>query len=174
MGSYLVTAAILVCALSATAVLAEDVPQPSAPPTTSTAPQYGEGTWQSTSLSQDIQGALGKEVRNRTGENLGRIVDILVDKSGQVRAAVMDFGGFLGVGSRKIVVDWGALHFASGDQGDQITADLTRDQVKEAPEYKNGQPVVILETRTSSCSIVSVSRSNLTQPVGDFVLTEPN
>jgi len=141
MGSYLVTTAILVCTL--TAVLAENVPQPSAP-TTSTAPQYGEGTWQSISLSQDIQGALGKEVRNGTGENLGRIVDILVDKSGQVRAAVMDFGGFLGVGSRKIVVDWGALHFASGDQGDQITADLTRDQVKEAPEYKTGQPVVIL------------------------------
>jgi PRC-barrel domain len=147
MRCYPITAAILACALPATAVLAEDVPQPSGTPTTSTAPQYGEGTWQSTLLSQDVQGALGKEVWNGAGENLGRIVDILVDKSGQVRAAVMDFGGFLGVGSRKIVVDWGALHFASGDQGNQITADFTRDQVKEAHEYKTGKPVVTLGSK---------------------------
>ena len=42
---------------------------------------------------------------------MGRIVDVLVDRSGQVRAAIIDFGGFLGVGSRKIAVDWNALHF---------------------------------------------------------------
>ena len=27
------------------------------------------------------------------------------------RAAIIDFGGFLGVGSRKIAVAWQALHF---------------------------------------------------------------
>ena len=42
---------------------------------------------------------------------MGRIVDVLVDRSGEVRAAIIDFGGFLGVGSRKIAVDWDALHF---------------------------------------------------------------
>ena len=42
---------------------------------------------------------------------MGRVVDIVVDSAGQVRAAVIDFGGFLGVGSRKIAVDWNALHF---------------------------------------------------------------
>ena len=42
---------------------------------------------------------------------MGRIVDVIVDRSGQVRAAIIDFGGFLGVGSRKIAVDWNALHF---------------------------------------------------------------
>jgi hypothetical protein len=43
---------------------------------------------------------------NRHSEDMGRIVDVIVDRSGQVRAAVIDFGGFLGVGSRKIAVDW--------------------------------------------------------------------
>ena len=67
-----------------------------------------------------------------------------VDQDGQVRAAVIDFGGFLGVGSRKIVVDWRALHFAPADQPDRISLDLTRDQLSAAPEYKAGQPVVVL------------------------------
>jgi hypothetical protein len=147
MRGYLLTAAILaasVCALPAAAPLAEDIHQPWAAPTTSTNPHYGEDTWQSILLSHDVQGALGKEVRSGAGENLGRIVDVLVDQGGQVRAAVIDFGGFLGVGSRKIVVDWGALHFAPAQERDRITLGLTRDQVSAAPEYKAGRPIVVL------------------------------
>ena len=49
--------------------------------------------------------------QRRPNEDMGHIVDVIVDRSGTVRAAVIDFGGFLGVGSRKIVVDWNALHF---------------------------------------------------------------
>jgi PRC-barrel domain len=94
--------------------------------------------------NQEVQGVLGKEVRSIAGEDMGRIVDILVDGSGQIRAAVIDFGGFLGVGSRRIVVDSNALHFAPSRKPDRITADLTRDQVKAAPEYKEGKPVVVI------------------------------
>ena len=149
MRSYLLTAAILaasVCVLPAAARLAEDV-QPSALPTTTSTDPRSEDTWRSILLSQEIQGALGREVRNGTGENLGRIVDVLVDKDGQVRAALIDFGRFLGVGTRKIVVDWDALHFAPADQGDPVTLDLTRDQLNAAPEYKPGQPVVVLGSK---------------------------
>ena len=93
---------------------------------------------------QDVQGVLGKEIRSSADEDMGRVVDVLVDQAGHVRAAVIDFGGFLGVGNRKVVVDWTALHFAPADQRDRISLDLTRDQVKQAPEYKPGKPVVVL------------------------------
>jgi hypothetical protein len=93
---------------------------------------------------QGVQGVLGKEVRSSAGEDMGRIVDVLVDQAGLVRAAVIDFGGFLGVGNRKVVVDWTALHFAPADQRDRISVDLNRNQIKEAPEYKPGKPVVVL------------------------------
>ncbi len=93
----------------------------------------------------DAHGVLGRDVKSSTGENMGRIVDIIADKSGAVRAAVIDFGGFLGVGSRKIVVDWNALHFGQVQgKNSSITLDLTLDQVKAAPEYKEGTPVVVL------------------------------
>src|SRR5687767_4070136 len=45
----------------------------------------------------DARGILGRDVRSTAGENMGRIVDVIVDRSGTVRAAVIDFGGFLGV-----------------------------------------------------------------------------
>ena len=48
----------------------------------------------------------GKSVRSSVGEDMGRIVDIIVSRDGRVHAAVIDFGGFLGIGTRKIAVDW--------------------------------------------------------------------
>ncbi len=95
--------------------------------------------------ARDAHGVLGREVRSAADENMGRIVDVVVDRSGTVRAAVIDFGGFLGVGSRKIVVDWNALHFGRVvNKSDSITLELTKDQVTAAPEYKEDTPIVVL------------------------------
>jgi hypothetical protein len=95
--------------------------------------------------AKEAHAVLGRDVRSANGENMGRIVDIIVDKGGAVRAAVIDFGGFLGVGSRKIVVDWTALHFGDvNKKSDSITLELTREQVKAAPEYAEGKPIVVL------------------------------
>jgi hypothetical protein len=95
--------------------------------------------------AREAHGVLGREVRSPADEDMGRIVDVVVDRAGTVRAAVIDFGGFLGVGSRKIVVDWNALRFAHvADKGDSITLELTKDQVTAAPEYKEDKPIVVL------------------------------
>ena len=95
--------------------------------------------------ARDAHGVLGRDVRSPTDEDMGHIVDVIVDRSGSVRAAVIDFGGFLGVGVRKIVVDWSALHFGSvANKSDSITLELTKEQVTAAPEYKEDTPVVVL------------------------------
>ena len=95
--------------------------------------------------TQEVQGILGRDVHSVTDEDMGRIVDILVDGEGRARAAIIDFGGFLGVGSRKIAVDWKALHFVpTVDKRYGVVLELTRDQVKAAPEYKEGKPTIVL------------------------------
>jgi len=95
--------------------------------------------------NHEVEGILGREVRSSADENMGRIVDVIVDRTGQVRAAIIDFGGFLGVGSRKIALDWTALDFsATGKPAARVTLELTRDQLKAAPKYQEGKPVVVL------------------------------
>jgi hypothetical protein len=103
-----------------------------------------EGTPATVIDDREVEGILGKSVRSSADEDMGRIIDILVNRAGQVRAAVIDFGGFLGVGSRKIAVDWSALHFPESGKFNRITLDLTRNQVRLAPEYRRGEPVVVL------------------------------
>jgi hypothetical protein len=140
-------AALLALSVVISPAQSEDNPTPPGqpvPPAPNSAP--APATPAVTILNKhEVEGVLGREVLSAANENMGRIVDVLVDRSGQVRAAIIDFGGFLGVGSRKIAVDWGTLHFPQpGKPEARISLDLTRDQVKAAPEYQDGKPVVVL------------------------------
>ena len=107
-------------------------------------PVAKQGTPATVVDDRDAGGILGRNVRSRAGEDMGRIVDIIVSRNGQVRAAIIDFGGFLGVGSRKIAVAWSALSFPATGQLDPVTVELTRDQVRLAPEFLEGEPIVVL------------------------------
>ena len=152
-------AALFIIVVGTNIILADDAATPAAPAAPESPPANSASTTPApppaappaappavTILNNhEVQGILGREVLSAANENMGRIVDVLVDRSGQVRAAIIDFGGFLGVGSRKIAVDWNALHFPPPANADEkITLELTRDQVKAAPEYQDGKPVVVL------------------------------
>lgn len=93
---------------------------------------------------EDLQPLLGQQVVSGTDEDMGRIVDVIVDRTGHIRAAVIDFGGFLGVGSRKVAIDWQALHFQPDDKGGRIILALDRKEVQAAPEFKPGDPVAVI------------------------------
>ena len=134
--------ALTLFALAAAAVRAADESQP-APPAAAKEPAPPPSV--TVIGAREAHGVLGRDVRSPTDENMGHIVDVIVDRAGVVRAAVIDFGGFLGVGSRKIVVDWNALHFGRvADKSDSITLELTKEQVNAAPEYKEDKPIVVL------------------------------
>jgi PRC-barrel domain len=92
---------------------------------------------------EQLESVLGIEALSSTGDDMGRIVDIIVDRPGQIRAAIIDFGGFLGVGSRKIAVDWRSLHFDPKKAG-SVVVNLTKDQLRVAPVYKAAEPVVMI------------------------------
>src|SRR5436309_14729144 len=79
-------------------LLAQTPEQPASPPNEAARAAPGAGTPATVIDNQVVIAILGKGVRGSGGEDMGRVVDVLVDRAGQVRAAVIDFGGFLGVG----------------------------------------------------------------------------
>jgi sporulation protein YlmC with PRC-barrel domain len=99
---------------------------------------------------QQVESILGKKVRSSAGDDMGRIIDIIADKTGQVRAAIVDFGGFLGVGSRQIAVDWKAIRFPAEGKTDAVIVDLSKDQLRVAPAYKPGEQIVVLGQQPAS------------------------
>ncbi|MFL6810041.1 MAG: PRC-barrel domain-containing protein [Bradyrhizobium canariense] len=155
---WLALGVVIVCGMTlAVSRAAEEPPAPSteanAPPTVqppaSSVPVTPKNAAPPPSVTiigaSDAHGVLGRDVLSAANEDMGRIVDVIVDRSGHVRAAVIDFGGFLGVGSRKIVVDWNAMRFGKiVNKKDSITLELTKAQVAAAPEYKEDTPMVVL------------------------------
>jgi hypothetical protein len=140
-------AALVLILTFATVAVAQDQPTSPAAPAPATTPKQGQPR-DASKMPENVEplpsneaaAVLGKKVKGPNGEDLGLVVDVLVDPNGQPRAAVIDFGGFLGVGSRKIAIDWKALDFTSLGRAGAIELGLDRAQIAAAPEYKPGPP----------------------------------
>ncbi len=108
---------------------------PTAPTPVNVAPALSDA--EAKSLENPVVSVLGKKVQGAKGEDLGRVVDVLADAGGRVRVAVIEFGGFLGVGNRRIAVDWSLLHFDPDDQGKPLTLSVSKNKLQSAPEFKD-------------------------------------
>lgn len=73
-------------------------------------------------------------VTSPDGNAIGDINDLIVDgDSGQMIAAVIGVGGFLGIGEKQIAVPWDQLSVNYDAQ--EINSDLTKEEAEAAPEY---------------------------------------
>jgi sporulation protein YlmC with PRC-barrel domain len=76
----------------------------------------------------------GTAVYNGAGEKLGSIDDLMIDKvSGQIRYAVLEFGGFLGMGTDRYPMPWDVLKYDTDKGG--YTVPLDKARLKSAPKY---------------------------------------
>ncbi|HEV2544866.1 MAG TPA: PRC-barrel domain-containing protein [Methylobacterium sp.] len=155
-------------AASAPPPAAAPVVPPAPPANGGAAPSQGGGTPAVVLDTQDYESLLGKSVRAMNGDDLGRIIDIIIDRDGRPRAAVIDFGGFLGVGSRKIAVDWRVLKFTTEGKVGRLTLQLNRNQVRVSPEYKAGEPIVVLGATSPGAAIPGAA----IPPEGDAAAAE--
>lgn len=81
----------------------------------------------------------GTKVYNTQGEKLGSIDDLMIDKrSGQVRYAVLEFGGFLGMGTDRYPLPWSMLRYDIAKDG--YVVPLDKDLLDKAPHHEQKQP----------------------------------
>jgi sporulation protein YlmC with PRC-barrel domain len=65
-----------------------------------------QGDWRTSKV-------VGLNVYNDNNENVGSINDLLTDKNGNIKAAVISVGGFLGVGSHLVAVPFDKIKFVN-------------------------------------------------------------
>jgi len=76
----------------------------------------------------------GTAVYDAKGEHIGSIERVMIEKvSGQVAYAVLQFGGFLGIGSDYYPIPWESLKYDTSLGG--YRTNLTEEQLKGAPKY---------------------------------------
>lgn len=78
----------------------------------------------------------GTTVYNNAGDKLGSIDDLMIDKrTGQVRYAVLEFGGFLGMGTDRYPIPWNMLKFDTSRDG--YVVPLDKAKLDNAPKYRD-------------------------------------
>lgn len=76
----------------------------------------------------------GEEVVNREGENLGDIKDLMIDvNSGRVTYAVLEFGGFIGMGSKLFAVPLSAMELDTENKC--FILDQSKEKLENAPGF---------------------------------------
>jgi putative membrane protein len=91
---------------------------------------------QPTAAQVKADDVIGAKVVNNKGDKIGKIEDLVIDKD-KVQYAVVSVGGFLGIGAKQVVVPIDQLKLGK-DQAYLMSAE-TQDQLKQMPEYKEGQ-----------------------------------
>lgn len=104
---------------------------------------FAQGTPQTMALSQVDLSTLatgyrtskvvGSKVFNSAGETVGTIDDLIVTPNDKIPFAVLSVGGFLGIGSKYVVVSYAAL---AVEDKKMILKDATKESLKNLPEYK--------------------------------------
>ena len=81
-------------------------------------------------------------------ETVGEITDLVVGTDGNISAAVIEVGGFLGVGEKDVAVSFDALKFVSKDGGDSyVVLETSKAELDEAPSFQ-GEAIVTAQTDT--------------------------
>jgi sporulation protein YlmC with PRC-barrel domain len=91
----------------------------------------------------------GTKVKNLQNQEIGDIDELLIDPdTGRTRFAVLSVGGFLGLGSTKVAVPWGAFEITYHGGKASYRLDATRERLEKAPrvEAKNYERLYTQET----------------------------
>ena len=86
------------------------------------------------SATADTSKLIGRNIQNAQNETIGEIKSIHVGKDGKVAGVIVSVGGFLGIGDREVRIGWSDLNIMNN--GEKVTVNMTKDQLKAQPEYK--------------------------------------
>ena len=138
MKTLVTTAAILLVSTAAFAQVPANTPSEAA------APIAAAGDWRASKMP-------GVNVYNESNEKVGEISDLIISSDGRVRGAVVEAGGFLGMGTHYVLISMSSLKFANkagktttgqtSDSSrewypDRAVLNVTKDQLKALPEFK--------------------------------------
>jgi len=106
MTAGLIGSALLASAAFAQTPTATTDRAPAAPAPIAASDASFNGNWRASKV-------VGLNVYNDSNESLGSINDLLMDKSGNIKGAVIGVGGFLGVGEHLVAVSFDKIKFVT-------------------------------------------------------------
>ena len=73
---------------------------------------------------------IGLDVQSPEDKKVGVIGEVVLDKDGKVEGVVVDVGGFLGIATHPVLLDWKDVTLASQDGKDRAVVNLTKEKLE--------------------------------------------
>ena len=86
--------------------------------------------------SQTVTDWYKQNVYDPKDQKVGEIMDLLVNQGGQIQAAIVGVGGFLGAGEKDVAVSFNAIKATKKNDKTYLTLDTTKDALNNAPGFK--------------------------------------
>ncbi len=103
--------------------------------------------------ANDLQASdlMGMNVYNLNNENVGEIADLVLDNGKRLNALVVDVGGFLGIGERRVALAPGSLLIVEQSDGSaRALVHTTKDTLKNAPVFEFDQAKADAKAKSAS------------------------
>lgn len=92
------------------------------------------GNVDATTLTADD--LIGTKVVGPDNEQIAEVGDLVLTQDGKIDAVLIDFGGFLGIGEKRVAVGMDNLDFATDQNGNRyVFVNFTKEQLDAAPAY---------------------------------------
>jgi sporulation protein YlmC with PRC-barrel domain len=114
---------------------------------------------------------IGTRVVSANNESIGDINDVILDRNGQIMAAVVGVGGFLGIGEKDVAVPFKSLEFMSSQQAQAMDSSNSGASGTSGNVTTTGSTATTGNTTTSGTgsagatnTAANTSSSNQNQP----------
>jgi sporulation protein YlmC with PRC-barrel domain len=105
------------------------MPSPTVPmPTNSPAIPSPATEW----LASNVYNA---SIYDKNEQKIGDLTDLIIEKDGRIKSAIIGVGGFLGVGQKDVEIPFTDLKMMTRNNKNWLALDRTKDQLQSAPTF---------------------------------------
>ena len=79
-------------------------------------------------------------------ESVGTVSQLILDENDVITGAVVDVGGFLGLGAKPVGLQWDAMQRVKQEESVAFTTSLSREELENAPEFQTQEEIASEES----------------------------
>lgn len=88
-------------------------------------------------LASNLMGRKVYESSAKDAKSIGDVEDVLLSEGGQAQAVIIGVGGFLGVGEKRVAIDFDRLTMEKAENGDlRVVSAVTKTELETAASYE--------------------------------------
>jgi sporulation protein YlmC with PRC-barrel domain len=111
---------------------------------------------------------MGQEIYGPDEESIGEVSDLVLQEDGETRAALIDVGGFLGVGEKEVAIPFDQIEVQPGENGEEprLTVALTREELEQFPAWEDPADLAEADQTGAATTETVVTTEQPEQPEG--------